>query len=83
MFTDLNTIRYLWPEAILVLCAAWIYLGGAIRPARSWWTGFASAAYILAAAVIVATEAADERGFTAAGVVSGPIVVDQLGTVFR
>lgn len=83
MFVDLNTIRHLWPEAILVLCAAWIYLGGAFRPARGWWTGFALVSYLLALVVLMATEVTAGRGWPASGVASGPIVVDALGSVFR
>ena len=53
MFADLNTIRYLWPEAILVLCAAWIYLGGAIRPVAQLVDRLRLGRLYLAAAVIV------------------------------
>ncbi len=42
MFVDLSTVSLVWPEFILILIAAWIYLGGTFAPGRGLWTTLAS-----------------------------------------
>lgn len=85
MYVDFDTIRYLWPEVILVLIAAWIYLAGTIQPSRAWWTIFSLAAYGVAAAIVLWKEAPfwHSVGQGAIEFASGPIVVDYLGYVGR
>ncbi len=83
MFVDSETIRFLWPELILVLCAAWIYLGGTFRGSRRWWVAFALAAYLLALGVILGLEGPATTSGDRGGLASGPILVDQLGMICR
>ena len=46
MYVDLETIKLLWPELILVLLASWIYIGGTVQQSRQWWTLFSLAGYV-------------------------------------
>jgi len=83
VFVDLNTVRDLWPELLLVLLASWIYVGGTIQASRAWWTGFSLAAYAVAAYVILWKEGPYWGDPGAEAVVSGPICIDFLGYVCR
>lgn len=47
--TDLNTIKHLLPELILVLCGAWLFIGGTWRAERWFWMTFSLAAYLISA----------------------------------
>jgi NADH-quinone oxidoreductase subunit N len=73
----------LWPELLLVLLAAWIFLGGTIQHSRAWWTGFSIASYGIAVFVILWKEGPYWTDVDAVALISGPIRVDFLGYVFR
>lgn len=47
--TTLDTIKHLLPELILVLCGAWLFVGGTWRAERWFWTTFSLASYLIAA----------------------------------
>jgi NADH-quinone oxidoreductase subunit N len=47
--TDLNTVKHLLPELILVLCGAWLFVGGTWRAERWFWMTFSIASYLIAA----------------------------------
>lgn len=47
--TTLDTVKHLLPELILVLCGAWLFVGGTWRAERWFWTIFSLAAYFIAA----------------------------------
>jgi NADH-quinone oxidoreductase subunit N len=83
VYVDFDTIRYLWPEVILVLIATWIYLGGTIQPNRGWWTTFSLAAYAVSAYVILWKEGHYWSSGGSEAFMNGPIIVDFLGYVFR
>lgn len=51
--TDLNTVKHLLPELILVLCGAWLFVGGTWRAERWFWTTFALASYFIAALALL------------------------------
>lgn len=80
MYVDFETIYHIWPEAVLVFLAAWIYVGGAFQTSRLWWALFSLAAYSMAAFVVWKTQAhiGDRAAF-----ISGPVIVDYLGYVLR
>lgn len=85
MIVDLDTIRHLWPETVLVILAVWILVGGAFQQSRWWWAAFSLASYGVVAYVICRNElqflaAADSHPGLEA---SGPIVLDYLGFVLR
>jgi NADH-quinone oxidoreductase subunit N len=83
MYANLDTVRILWPEVILVLMASWIYLGGSMQSSRGWWAVFALAAYAMAAYVIGWKEGAYWSGADAEPFLTGPILFDYLGYSFR
>ncbi len=85
MYVDLETIRLLWPELILVLLASWIYIGGTIQPSRFGWTLFSLAGYLISCFAILSGEAPLWHGGEAvsSNVGSGPLAVDFLGHVVR
>ncbi|MBC8353236.1 MAG: NADH-quinone oxidoreductase subunit N [Planctomycetes bacterium] len=85
MYVDLETIKLLWPELILVLLASWIYIGGTVQQSRLWWTAFALAGYLVAGYAVLSGEARLWYGAEAgnAYVGSGPLAVDYLGHVVR
>lgn len=47
--TNLETIKHLLPELILVLCGAWLFIGGTWRAERWFWVAFTLASYAIAA----------------------------------
>ena len=75
MYVDFDTIGLVWPEVILVLLAAWIYVGGTIQRTRWWWTVFAIMAYVVTGIVLART--AD------AFVGNGLLAADFLGDYLR
>lgn len=85
MYVDLETIKLLWPELILVLLASWIYIGGTVQQSRLWWTLFSLAGYLVAGYAVFSGEAQLWYGANAgdAYVGSGPLAVDYLGYVMR
>ena len=85
MYVDIETVKLLWPELILVLLASWIYIGGTIQQSRLWWTCFALAGYLVSGFAIVSSEANLWNGEIAAGayVGSGPLAIDYLGHLIR
>lgn len=76
MYVDLDTIKLLWPELVLVLLATWIYIGGTIQQGRWWWGLFALAAYGVSGHAVAV-------GIVEANTVSGPLTPDSLGYVVR
>ena len=66
MSTD--TVYRLLPEAVLILAASFIYLGGAFWGGRQWWAGVAVAAVIAAGAALA------QQGLTP-DVAAGPAAV--------
>ncbi|MCA9143269.1 MAG: NADH-quinone oxidoreductase subunit N [Planctomycetaceae bacterium] len=85
MYVDLETIKLLWPELILVLLASWIYIGGTVQQSRLWWTLFSLAGYVVAGYAVFSGEARLWYGAEAgnAYVGSGPLSVDYLGHIVR
>lgn len=85
MYVDLETIKLLWPELILVLLASWIYIGGTVQQSRLWWTLFSLAGYVVAGYAVFSGEARLWYGGEAgnAYVGSGPLAVDYLGHIAR
>lgn len=83
MVVDLHTIQILWPEVILLLLSAWIYVGGAFRSHRLGWTAFALLVYVAAAGVMAWREVPYWSDPGATLFYSGPVVVDYLGYVAR
>jgi len=85
VYVDLETIKLLWPELILVLLASWIYIGGTIQQSRLWWTLFSLAGYLVAGYAVLSGEARLWHGPEAgdAYIGSGPLAVDYLGYIVR
>jgi NADH-quinone oxidoreductase subunit N len=85
VYVDLETIKLLWPELILVLLASWIYIGGTVQQSRLWWTLFSLAGYLVVGYAVLSGEARLWYGPDAgdAYVGSGPLAVDYLGHVVR
>lgn len=83
MVVDVQTIRCLWPELLLVVCAAGIYLGGTLRAGRTSWVSLALAVYGSAAALILATEWRGGEHLLRTAAVTGPLAIDHLGLVAR
>lgn len=85
MYVDIETIKLLWPELILVLLASWIYIGGTIQQSRLWWTLFSLAGYAVSGFAIVSSEANLWNSGVAEDVYvgSGPLAVDYLGHLMR
>ncbi|MDA1051916.1 MAG: NADH-quinone oxidoreductase subunit N [Planctomycetota bacterium] len=85
MYVDLETIKLLWPELILVLLASWIYIGGTIQPSRLGWTLFSLAGYLISGYAILSGETqlwpGGEMGNAYVG--RGPLAVDYLGHIVR
>jgi len=84
VIVDLSTIGLIWPEAILVLLSAWIYLGGTFKTSRRFWTLLAIATYFTAGWVLLREESVLwrdlQQGLLA---VNGPLIVDYLGQANR
>lgn len=85
MYVDLETIRLLWPELILVLLASWIYIFGTVQQGRLGWTLFSLAGYSISCYAILSGEAAlwSGGGVGDAHVGRGPLAVDYLGHIVR
>ena len=85
MYADLETIKFLWPELILVLLASWIYVGGTVQQSRPWWTLFSLAGYFVAGYAVVSGEASLWHGAESSNAYagSGPLAVDYLGHLMR
>ena len=83
MFVDLNTIRILWPEFMLVLMATWIYIGGTLRQSRAWWSIFSIIVYAIVGGVVVWKEGLYWSGSDSQWGVVGPVIVDYLGYSLR
>ena len=77
MFVDVETIRCIYPELILIVIAAFLYVCGAFGPNRFWWSMFA-----LAVTVIVGANIAVQRGINMAPT-TGPLVNDAVGEAGR
>jgi len=84
VFVDLSTIGLVWPEFILILIAAWIYVGGTLAPGRTTWNVLAWSTYLVVFLVMLKNERALWHD-VAAGLVAinGPLIVDYLGQVSR
>ena len=82
MFVDIDTIRFLWPEIILIVMASWIYVAGAFQPQSTWWTCFSLAVYGITAYVLLG-EASMWTGDVTGARISGPIRIDYMGFVLR
>ena len=76
MYVDVDTIKLLFPELVLVLLATWIYIGGTIQKARWWWSTFALASYGIAGFGVVA-------GLADSNFLNGPLTLDFMGYVVR
>ncbi|HEX4147683.1 MAG TPA: proton-conducting transporter membrane subunit, partial [Pirellulales bacterium] len=76
-----ESILFLLPEALLVLCATAIYLGGAFAPRHGGWSLLALASVIGAAAALARQPfaAVDSLGLAA----GSPLVADALGQYIR
>lgn len=85
MIADVDTIKHIWPEAILVLLGTWILVAGAFQRARWWWTTFALASYVVVAAVVCRNEVPFLSDMQRAGgwFATGPVIVDYFGFVMR
>ncbi len=83
MFVDIETIRLLWPEIILIVMASWIYLAGAFQPQSTWWTCFSLAVYAIAAYVLLGAEVSMWTTDVTLVGVSGPLRIDYMGFVLR
>jgi NADH-quinone oxidoreductase subunit N len=85
VYVDLETIKLLWPELILVLLASWIYVGGTVQQSRLWWTLFSLAGYVVAGYAVLTGEAQLWHGAASGNVYAGrgPLTIDYLGHVAR
>ncbi len=88
MFVELDTIRWLWPEIVLVILASWIYVGHTFRQDRLAWTIVAAAAYVVAGFALFWQVWTSGPEFWIAfqagqGFSSGPLSIDFLGTGIR
>ena len=83
MFVDAETIRYLWPEIILIVMASWIYLAGAFQPHRVWWTYFSLAVYGIVGYALLGAESSMWTTDVTPPPVSGPLRIDYMGFVLR
>ena len=84
MFVDVDCLQKLWPEIILLVVAAWIYLGATLRNSRPFWTVFSLLTYGVVGTIIVTWGGAyGAENDPAAVRFSGPILVDYLGYALR
>jgi len=82
VLTDLETVRWLGPEIVLILAATFLAVGGAFRAAPRFWLALAIAAYGGAAGLLLYGERmAWSSELTP--LFTGPLIVDELGHVFR
>ena len=84
MNVDVDCLRKLWPEIILLVAAAWIYLGATFSNSRPFWTVFSLLTYGVVGAIIVTWEGSHwARNDPSAVWFVGPIVVDYVGYGLR
>jgi len=84
VIVDLSTVSLVWPEFILILIAAWIYVGGTLSPGRTTWNVMALITYVVVFLVMLRNESVlwhDVAGGLVA--INGPLVIDYLGQVGR
>ena len=74
-----NTIQTLAPEALLILAASAVFVDGAFTRARAWWATCCLITYFAAAFILTN----QPWPTAAAGVLSGPIVVDPMSFGLR
>jgi NADH-quinone oxidoreductase subunit N len=77
--TNLETIKHLLPELILVLCGAWLFVGGTWRAERWFWTAFSLASYAIAALALFR----QAYGMEVIAVETGTIHVSSFGNAIR
>ena len=84
MCVDLNTISLVWPEVILIIIAAWIYVGGTATAGRQFWSLLAVITYAMAAWVLVRNEGLSWSALQNGAVQwSGPLIVDYFSQIAR
>jgi NADH-quinone oxidoreductase subunit N len=71
-----NSFALVWPEAILLLAACVLFLGGTFRPGRNLWGGAALAALAIAAIAVLTKPPITSLG--RADLYAGPLVLDKL-----
>jgi len=81
VLTDLDTIRWLLPEALLIAIATVVIVAGAFRRGPVVWLITSLSGYVFAA-VLVGYEATNWAG-KESSILSGPLVIDPLGIVLR
>lgn len=81
MATDFDTIKYIWPELILVITAALIYVFGAVFQQGVRWGIFALLAFVVAGFTTYRQVTCED--LNAVWLVEGPLLNDQLGLVVR
>lgn len=79
MFVEARTIALLWPEVLLIAAATTIFIGGAFKRSRSWWTIVSLVAYVAAGIALWAGGAP----WSYDPQVSGPVTVDSLSMLLR
>lgn len=79
MLVELETVRLLLPEEILVAVASAIFVGGAFVRGRGLWSSVALAGYILAFAALLLSGSP----WNAESVASGPVIVDPMSLGLR
>jgi len=79
VFVEARTIALLWPEVVLIAAATTIFIGGAFKRSRAWWTIVALVAYVAAGiALWVGGTPWSLEPHT-----SGPVTVDSLSAMLR
>jgi NADH-quinone oxidoreductase subunit N len=71
-----KSFALIWPEAILILAACVLFLGGTFKASRNLWGGVALGA--LAVAVVALALSTPTEGLSPAELYAGPLVLDQL-----
>lgn len=79
MFVEAKTVTLLWPEIVLIAAATTIFIFGAFRRSRAWWTIVSLVAYAAAAVALVMSTAP----WGSETVTSGPVTVDALSYLLR
>lgn len=84
MCVDLNTISLVWPEVILVIIAAWIYVAGTAASGQRFWSLLSVITYAVAAWVLVRNEGLSWSVLQTGDVqFSGPLIVDYFSQIAR
>jgi NADH-quinone oxidoreductase subunit N len=79
VFVEARTVALLWPEVLLILAATAIFIGGAFKRSRGWWTIASLVAYVAAGVVLWSGGAP----WSLDSVNSGPVTVDSLSFMLR